>query len=298
MDTNLAPLISVVIPTFNHAKYLKRALESVCNQTYLNWEAIVIDNYSSDNTDEIIKNFSDKRIKSFKFNNNGIISASRNLGISEAQGEWIAFLDSDDWWFPQKLRVCLNIMSDNVDFIYHNLNVIYERPSIFKKRMSCKKVQSPVLRNLLLMGNPIANSGVVVRKSLLIKVGGISQEPEMVAAEDYNTWLKIASITNSFFYISKSLGGCLVHEQGMSQRDMSVPHKFAIEDFKHHLSLKESQQLEKDLYYISGRYKYLKGNFAKARTDLLQSLSFKKLFQSVKAFYMILISIILRLLRN
>ena len=90
------PLVSVVIPTYNHARYLARALQSVLDQTYTNWEAIVIDNHSTDNTDEVMASFADSRITLLKIHNNGVIAASRNIGIRAANSEWITFLDSDD----------------------------------------------------------------------------------------------------------------------------------------------------------------------------------------------------------
>lgn len=289
MRESINPLISVIVPTYNHAKYLKIALQSVCDQTFDDWEAIVVDNNSTDNTDLVISGFSDERIKFLKINNNGLIAASRNLALEEAKGEWIAFLDSDDWWSSDKLKICLCYMRNNVDFIYHNLDIVYDPPSLFKKRTSCREVKAPVLRNLLLMGNPIANSGVIVRKKILDQVGGISEKSEMVAAEDYNTWLKVASITDNFKYLPQSLGGCLVHAGGMSQRNMSIPHRFAINAFKHVLTKDELQDLEKDINYISGRHKYLDKNLIEARNDLKKSLSFKKVFQSLKAAYMIIV---------
>ncbi|EMO04349.1 glycosyltransferase-like protein, family 2 domain protein, partial [Leptospira interrogans serovar Icterohaemorrhagiae str. Verdun HP] len=98
------PLVSVVIPTYNHSDFLKLSLASVINQTYLNWEAIVIDNHSNDNTDEVVSSFGNSKVRLTKIKNNGVISVSRNLGIKEAKGDWISFLDSDDLWFPNKLE--------------------------------------------------------------------------------------------------------------------------------------------------------------------------------------------------
>ncbi len=99
-DTGTGTLVSVVIPTYNHARFLGRALQSVMDQTYKNWEVIIIDNHSQDNTDEIVEAFKDPRITLLKIHNNGVIAASRNMGIRAAKGEWIAFLDSDDHWYP------------------------------------------------------------------------------------------------------------------------------------------------------------------------------------------------------
>ena len=95
-------------------------------------EAIVVDNNSIDNTTNI-KKFNDKRIKYFKFSNNGIIAKSRNFGIKKSRGKWIAFLDSDDWWRKNKLYICLKNIDRNVDFVYHDLQIkIFQFQKIFK----------------------------------------------------------------------------------------------------------------------------------------------------------------------
>ena len=182
------PLVSVIIPTFNHGKYLDKALNSVLNQTYTNFEIIVIDNNSDDNTDDIVKKFNDKRIQFIKINNKGIIAASRNKGIKISRGEWISFLDSDDWWKKEKLEVCVNHINSEVDFIYHDLekipndNIIYR---IFNKK---KKLKEPILKNLLIKGNTIYNSSVILRKKIILKVNYIDENPNLIAGEDYNTW--------------------------------------------------------------------------------------------------------------
>lgn len=85
------PYVSVVIPTYNHAKLLKKALDSVLAQTFQDWEAIVINNFSTDNTIEVVDSFADRRIKIFNFSNSGVIAASRNHGLREATGDFIAF---------------------------------------------------------------------------------------------------------------------------------------------------------------------------------------------------------------
>ena len=127
-------LISIVIPTYNHGTYLKRALQSVLDQTYLNWEAIVIDNHSTDDTAEIMTNFNDQRIKYLKIHNNGVIAASRNAGINIAKGEWIAFLDSDDWWTEDKLEICFKNINDEIDLVYHDLEIKYAHPRFLGRK--------------------------------------------------------------------------------------------------------------------------------------------------------------------
>jgi len=96
--------ISVVVPTYNRVKTVKYCIDSILNQTYNNIEIIVVDDCSTDNTIDIIKNYSDSRIKIFILDNNSGAQVARNLGIMEAKGDWIAFQDSDDEWLSEKLE--------------------------------------------------------------------------------------------------------------------------------------------------------------------------------------------------
>ena len=134
MNLKSTPFISIIIPTYNHANFLAKALESVINQTYRNWEAIVIDNHSTDGTSEIINKYKDTRIHYLKISNDGIIAKSRNLGINVAKGKWIAFLDSDDYWTEDKLEICIKNIDDEVDFVYHKLEIIYHKSKSYFKR--------------------------------------------------------------------------------------------------------------------------------------------------------------------
>ena len=107
-------LVSIIMPSYNTAKYITNSIESVLNQTYKNWELIIIDDCSTDNTDEIIKNYnSEDRIKYIKNEKNSGAAVSRNRGLREAKGKWIAFLDSDDLWCPTKLEKQILFMKEN-----------------------------------------------------------------------------------------------------------------------------------------------------------------------------------------
>lgn len=103
-----SPLISVIIPTYNRANFLHQAIESVLAQTYKNWELIIVDDGSTDNTSELVRKFTDKRIIYLYQENRGA-SAARNKGIQKAKGEYIAFLDSDDAWLSRKIEKQLDI---------------------------------------------------------------------------------------------------------------------------------------------------------------------------------------------
>ena len=106
-------LVSIVMPSYNTADYIEKAINSVLAQTYENWELIIIDDCYTDNTDEVIERFSDDRIRYLKNIKNSGAAASRNRALKEAKGKWIAFLDSDDLWKPEKLEHQISFMKKN-----------------------------------------------------------------------------------------------------------------------------------------------------------------------------------------
>lgn len=128
-------LVSIIMPSYNTELYIKKAILSVINQTYKNWELIIVDDCSSDNTDLIVKEIKDNRIKYFKNCKNSGAAISRNKALKQANGKWIAFLDSDDRWKPQKLEKQLEFMiKNNYHFSYTN----YEEIDMYDKRMGVK----------------------------------------------------------------------------------------------------------------------------------------------------------------
>ncbi len=138
-------LVSVIMPSYNTADYIADSIKSVISQTYQNWELIIVDDCSTDNTDDIVSYFSDNRIKYMKNKKNMGAAATRNRALREAKGEWIAFLDSDDLWLPNKLEKQINFMKSNgYVFSYHNyekidennenLNVIVTGPKLITRK--------------------------------------------------------------------------------------------------------------------------------------------------------------------
>ena len=201
------PVVSIIIPTFNRAYELSRALTSVLGQTFHNWEAIVIDNSSCDGTEKKIAEFGDARIRFFEIQNHGVVAASRNLGINQARGRYVAFLDSDDWWAPTKLAECLVLLEEGFDFIFHDEYVVHSMEILHGlPRIGIKKCTRPIYEYLMTNLVSIPNSSVVVRKDLLNKVGRLSEDPRLIAFEDFDCWIRISQHSDKFQCIQKCLG--------------------------------------------------------------------------------------------
>lgn len=129
-------LVSIIMPSYNTAQYIEKTIKSVLDQTYTNWELIIVDDCSTDNTDEVVKNYlTDKRIKYLKNEQNSGAAVSRNRALREAKGQWIAFLDSDDLWMPEKLEKQICFMKEKGYFFsytdYEEINAEGNRTGTF-----------------------------------------------------------------------------------------------------------------------------------------------------------------------
>lgn len=135
-------LVSIIMPSYNTAKYIAESIRSVLAQTYEKWELLIVDDCSTDNTDEIVKPFlADERIRYFKNEKNSGAAISRNKALREARGEWIAFLDSDDLWNDEKLEKQIAFMKDNgYVFSYHDYEKIDEQSNPLNIYVSGPKV--------------------------------------------------------------------------------------------------------------------------------------------------------------
>ena len=291
-----SPFFSIILPTFNRVSFLGQAVESVLGQTFSNWELLLVDNNSTDGTDDLLVKFKDKRIKIFKINNGGSISVSRNLGIKAARGEWIAFLDSDDWWKPNKLAECRRNITASVDFIYHDLEIVSGNKK--HKNLNCRQLNPPVLIDLLLKGNPIAAPSVVVRKSLLVRVDYMNEDPELIMTSDYNTWLKIANITDAFLHVPKKLGFYRIHSNNISNDSILEPALKAMNGFFFPLNDKQKSDVITNLTYTQGRVKFINRNYPKAEEDLIKVVKVGRIFYKIKSLFMLVQIRIIILLRK
>lgn len=184
-------MVSVVIPVYNRETTIERAIRSVLEQTYSDFEIIVVDDGSEDNSSQVIRSLQQGNDKiRYYYQKNSGPSAARNKGITEARGEYIAFLDSDDYWYPQKLakQMALFETHPEVGIVYCWAEVINHRG---KKWCKSPKYTGHVFEDLLAEGNFIPTSGTLAKRQTLLEVGGFDEA--LKSTEDWDLWLRITS---------------------------------------------------------------------------------------------------------
>jgi glycosyltransferase involved in cell wall biosynthesis len=181
-------LISCLIPTYNRASTLERAVRSVLSQSYTELECLVIDDASTDHTHEVLQSIIDVRLRIIKLDKNNGVSHARNQGAREAQGEWLAFLDSDDEWLPQKLEWQLNIAHQDPSLHLIHGEEIWVRNGVrVNQRLKHKKGGGDQFyRSLDLC--LICPSATMMKKQIFWQLGGFREDFEV--CEDYDLWLK------------------------------------------------------------------------------------------------------------
>ena len=267
------PFFSVIIPTYNSASYILNTINSVLTQTFKNFELIIVDDGSTDNTMDIILSINDQRIIYKKIENFGGPSKPRNIGIGLAKSDWICFLDSDDTFFPNKLEICYKNINDKIDLIYHDMKIVgsYFLPN-YLSSIKARQLKEPVLKDLLLKGNCITNSSVVVRKKILNRVGNINESKNMIASEDFNTWLKISTISQNFLHIPELLGEYLEHNNGISKSDCYNPYKSSTFEFVKLLNDKEKKIYNLNLERLKIKNKIINGSIKFFNKELIKFL--------------------------
>jgi glycosyltransferase involved in cell wall biosynthesis len=215
------PLVSVVIPVYNGAKYLGAAIESVLAQSYQPIEIIIIDDGSTDDSLEVIRTFG-SRVYVISQPNAGV-GRARNVGIGRARGEFVAFLDQDDWWMPEKVQKQVRLLTDNPQAglahtgVKHYDDVTGTFVGPLNPALRPEQITGNCYEKLLL-GNAIYNSSVMVRKKLLDQVGGFDLGISGNTVQDYDLWIRL-SRESPFAYLSEELLVFRLHpEQGTWNR--------------------------------------------------------------------------------
>ena len=203
MPANDSPLISVIVATYNRSDLLREAVDSVLAQTCTDFELIISDDGSTDNTKEVVSAFEDPRISFLELTHNGLPAATRNRGIEKVKGEFVALLDSDDLWLPHKLETCLAHFRQNPStglFCSNEYLLNSGVPNSGQKNLLQKNARDRyVTFQQLLQGNPVSTSTVVLRKECLEQVGNFDESIDFFTVEDWHLWARVAARFRIFF---------------------------------------------------------------------------------------------------
>ncbi len=268
------PKVSVIIPTYNRMHLIARAIDSVLAQTFTDYEIIVIDDGSKDDTQQILQTYQTK-IK-YIFQDNQGISEARNRGIQESKGEYIAFLDSDDWWAPEKLTEQVKILNT-----HKNIGIVYSRMPIINEKgetigMKPNGASGKNFKELLEIWGDLPTSTVLTRRECFDKVGTFDKDlPPM---EDIDMWLRISQFYDLYEIEGKTLAYYYRHGTQITANPIKVYEGLTkiykkiltqYENIPTHLIIK---RLAEKQYSLSKAY-YKKGLYSDSFKNLIQVLS-------------------------
>lgn len=212
-------LVSVIMPTYNCADFISESIKSVVQQTVDDWELIIVDDCSSDNTDKIVRSFQRKyeNIKFIRLQENSGAAIARTKGIEVSVGKYVAFLDSDDLWDKNKLEKQLEFMQKNNALFsctgYREIN--QDGSEIINKIVPPKNIDYV---KALKLGNPIGNLTVMYNQEKL----GKQKVPQIKKRNDFALWLKILKQTKYCFSLTDCLASYRIRSNSLSRKKMSV----------------------------------------------------------------------------
>lgn len=269
-DKEIHKTVSVIVPVYNRAHYVAETIESILAQTYSNIELILINDGSTDSSLQVLREYQHRhpdKIVVIDQENQGQITA-RNNGISRAKGEFIAFLDSDDLWYPEKLELQLPLLKNEVALVYSAIENIDENGRVLEQEY-CDESLVAEMYAALLVQNRMTGGSVVVTKQALDDVGLF--DPEFKAAENWDLWLRICRKYRAAL-VNKVLVKYRIHPGNMSANSLlMLEAKEKI--IRKHSSLAPQQPslikaltlAKADLAYRYGLFYSSKGDYSQAR---------------------------------
>lgn len=289
----MSPFISIIIPVYNREYELNRALKSLVLQDYKNFEVVVCDDGSTIDLQGVVRLYDEiLNISYVRIDNSGGPAKPRNVAIKHSKGQWLAFLDSDDWWDANRLSVVSSCLTDDTDFVYHSLRIV-DADSLNKKRYTQKKVGSKMvcepLKHMAFYGNPIPNSSVVIRRDSYDLIDGISEDPGIIAYEDFDAWLRLLQNNVKVKFIDLVLGSYWVGSDSISAMShIQISRQMNL--FKRHYSCFEkfgATYLSRRNYVLGCMYSSLPGCETKAYLYLRDAINLPTIKMRVNRFYLL-----------
>ncbi|MBU0682995.1 MAG: glycosyltransferase [Candidatus Omnitrophota bacterium] len=281
--------VSVIIPAYNKAELTVKTVESVLAQTYKNTEIIVVDDGSTDDTKQKLNSYHD-RIK-YVYKNNGGACSARNVGIKKAKGDYIALIDCDDIYLPEKIEMSAKFLDKNPDigFVHTPVYFIDENDNICGRYPRFKKVPSGIVTKKLLLKNFVCNSTVVARTECFEKVGMFDET--IFTPADWDMWLRLSEFYKAG-YINKPMTlyrkseSYIVKHLEQSKRELLIVVEKA---FKRNpgLGIKFREKLVSNIHYWQALGYLRAENSEKARNEAIIAL--KKCRFNAKAFVLLLL---------
>jgi teichuronic acid biosynthesis glycosyltransferase TuaG len=290
------PLVTVVVTTYNRKELLKETIDSILNQTYTNFELIVVDNFSNYDFLKHVKSFEDKRIIAFQNQNNGIIAVNRNFGIKRANGDYIAFCDDDDLWLPNKLETQIRNFDKSLVGVGTEINLINISSAIVERRQGAK--------NMLLSFVDIIQFRSLPLSSLLIRNIGVlfDESKSLIAVEDFDFQLQLTLKSNNpILKLRTALVNYRIDTQnrnsGLQQKKNSL---LIIKRYENYLSTSIKRSIYQWGFYRIGKIESLKRNYRSARSYFFMSIKMVSLKNSklLKSFMGLILSTYYLLLKT
>lgn len=271
--------ISVIIPTYNRAAYLKEAIESVLRQTFQDIEIIVVDDNSTDSTKDMIASYRD-RVK-YVFQENKERGAARNNGIVHSEGEYVALLDSDDMWLPNHLEVCLNALRGipEAGLSFSGSYVVNEKGSIISK-MKLSRFNGYVLKDIVsnYSSGGCNASSCLIRRNVFDKTGYFREEKNLSGSEDWEMWARISVLakfisTNTYTAMVRFHGGKSSINADRMAKSMTMALDIVCENPEISPKIKNlKRQAYSSLYTVIGINYYASGDMKTARRYLREAV--------------------------